>query len=223
MDSSRRNELYEHAKRADYEIPKLQSMPIGELVAFARESGVEATSGLPRHELIFEILKRKVTKQGLGWGDGTLDILPDGFGFLRSKRYNYRPGSDDIYVSPSQIRRLNLRQGHVVAGPIRPPKDNEKYFALLHIETVNGIAADEFGPTIPFEDLTPRIPNQRITLEHPGGGLDLRLIDLLAPTGKGQRTLVLAPPHCGRTTLLANIARGILANQDDVYVMLALL
>lgn len=223
MDSNRRNEIYENAKRADYQIPKLQSMPIGELTAFARESGIDVTSGVPRQELIFQILKRKVTKQGLGWGEGTLDILPDGFGFLRSQRYNYRPGSDDIYVSPSQIRRLSLRQGHLVAGPVRPPKDGEKYFALLHVEAVNGIAADEFGPVIPFEDLTPLIPAERLVLEHDGGGLDLRLIDLLAPTGKGQRTLVLAPPHCGRTTLLANIARGILANHPDVYVILSLL
>lgn len=223
LESNRQNEIYEEAKRADYEIPKLQAMPIAELVELAKGAGVASTKGLSRQELIFQVLKLKVTSQGLGWGEGTLDILPDGFGFLRSQRYNYRAGPDDIYVSPSQIRRLALRQGHQIAGPVRPPKDGEKYFALLHVEAVNGLPPDRLGPGIPFDDLTPLLPDRLMHLEHPDCGLDMRILDLLAPMGFGQRTLVLSPPHSGRTRLLANIARAILHNHPDVYVILSML
>jgi transcription termination factor Rho len=223
LDAAARNEMYEEAKRTDYEIPKLQALPMAELIEMARDAGVEAVSGVTKQELIFQILKLKVTSQGLGWGEGTLDILPDGFGFLRSARYNYRSGPDDIYVSPSQIRRLNLKQGHQLAGPVRPPKEGEKYFALLHVEAVNGALVESLRARIPFEDLTPVLPNQRLLLEHPGDGLDMRLIDILAPLGKGQRVLMLSPPHSSRTRLLTNIARAILANDEDVYVILLLL
>ncbi len=223
LDPEQRNEIYESAKRADYEIPRLQAMPMPELLGLAQDAGVDTNSSLPRQELIFQLLKRKVTSQGLGWGEGTLDILPDGFGFLRSSRYHYRAGPDDIYVSPSQIRRLNLKQGHLVAGPVRPPKESEKYFALLHIEAVNGTPADELTARIPFEDLTPLLPAERLALEHEGCGVDVRLLDLLAPIGKGQRSLMLSPPHSSRTHLLTNVARAILHNHPDVYVILALL
>ena len=223
LDDDRRNEIYEAAKKADYEIPKLQAMPMSELIEVAHDAGLDGRVGLTKQELIFQILKRKVTSRGLGWGEGTLDILPDGFGFLRSRRYNYQAGPDDIYVSPSQIRRLSLRQGHQLAGPVRPPKDGEKYFALLHVEAVNGKPIEELRARIPFENLTPLLPSQRLVLEHEGCGLDVRLIDLLAPMGRGQRTLILSPPHSGRTVLLIHLAQAILTGNPDIYVILLLL
>ncbi|MEO0480049.1 MAG: transcription termination factor Rho [Planctomycetota bacterium] len=223
LDPDRRNEVYEQAKRADYEIPKLQSAPMSELMQTAREAGVESIVGLTKQELIYEILRTKVTSRGLGWGEGTLDILPDGFGFLRSKRFNYLAGPDDIYVSPSQIRRLNLKQGHELAGPVRPPKDGEKYFALLHVEAVDGEPVESLRKRIPFDDLTPLFPFERLVLDHETSGLDIRLIDLLAPMGRGQRTLVLAPPHSGRNNFLVNLASSILAGNEDLYVILLLL
>ncbi len=217
------NEVYEQAKSADYEIPRLQALPIAELQRIADDNGIPDTLGLTRQELIFQILRHKVTAQGLGWGEGTLDILPDGFGFLRSRRYAYQAGPDDIYVSPSQIRRLNLKQGHEVAGPVRPPKEGEKYFALLHVEAVEGAPVDGLRGRIAFEDLTPVLPTERLALEHPGCGLDIRLVDLLAPMGRGQRTLVLSPPHSSRNRLLIHLAKAILDSNDDVYVILLLL
>jgi transcription termination factor Rho len=164
-----------------------------------------------------------VTNRGLGWGEGTLDILPDGFGFLRSRRYNYQAGPDDIYVSPSQIRRLNLKQGHELAGPVRPPKESEKYFALLHVEAVNGRPVEDLRRRIPFANLTPLLPSERLRIEHDGCGLDMRLVDLLAPMGRGQRTLILSPPHSGRTVLLTHLAQAILSGNPDLYVILLML
>jgi transcription termination factor Rho len=175
---------------------------------------------LTKQELIFHLLRQRVTHTGLGWGEGVLDILPDGFGFLRSKRYSYAAGSDDIYVSPSQIRRLNLKPGHLLAGPVRPPKEGEKYFALLHVEAVNGGTVEELRGRIPFDELTPLLPHQRLSLEHPGCGLDMRLLDFLAPLGKGQRTLVATPPLTGRGALLTHFAQAILHNHPEVYVIL---
>ncbi|MBK8974807.1 MAG: transcription termination factor Rho [Planctomycetes bacterium] len=218
-----RNAVYERAKKADYEIPRLQAMPMADLMELAARTGVTDTVGLTKQELIFQILRQKVTSQGLGWGEGTLDILPDGFGFLRSRRYNYMAGPDDIYVSPSQIRRLNLKQGHELAGPVRPPKDGEKYFALLHVEAIDGQPVETLRERIPFEDLTPLLPSTRLLLDHEGAGIDVRLIDLLAPMGRGQRALVLSPPHSGRNALLIHLAQAILESNDDVYVILLLL
>jgi transcription termination factor Rho len=217
------NAVYERAKRSDYDIPRLQLLSIGELREIAQDAEVETTVGLSRQELIFQILRRKVTAQGLGWGEGTLDILPDGFGFLRSRRYNYQAGPDDIYVSPSQIRRLNLKQGHQIAGPVRPPKDGEKYFALLHVEWVDGKSVDDLRRRIAFDDLTPIVPARRLVLDRPGACLDVRLVDLLAPLGHGQRALVLAPPHSRRNALLTHLAQAILASNPQVYVILLLL
>jgi transcription termination factor Rho len=214
-----RNEVYEAAKKADYQIPRLQAMSMTQLMQLAREEGVEGYAGLAKQELIFQLLRRRVTANGLGWGEGVLDILPDGFGFLRSRRYSYNAGPDDIYVSPSQIRRLNLRQGHLLSGPVRPPKEGEKYFALLHVETVNGGTVDELRNRIPFDELTPVMPTQRLRLEHPGCDLDMRLLDLLAPIGKGQRTLIRTPPLTGRSVLLLHMAQAILHNHPECYVI----
>jgi transcription termination factor Rho len=239
LDSEARNEVYEQAKRADYEIPRLQALPMQDLKRIADSVGVENSVGLGRADLIFQILKKKVTSKGLGWGEGTLDILPEGFGFLRSRRYNYNAGPDDIYVSPSQIRRLNLKQGHQIAGPVRPPKDGEKYFALLHVEAVDGRPVEELKRRIPFDDLTPIVPTRRLELALPAPGeapaaglaaaagdepgLDVRLVDLLAPMGFGQRVLILSPPNSRRNALLISLARAILDGNPETYLIQLLL
>lgn len=223
LDADQRNEIYEAAKRADYKIRELQEQPMQALIQTADALGVNGASTLPRQELIFQILKLKVTGKGLGWGEGVLDILPDGFGFLRSPGHNYLAGPDDIYVSPSQIRRLGLVQGHELSGPVRPPKEGEKFFAMLHVETVNGRTIDSLRGQVRFDALTPVLPRQRMPLEHPAGSLDLRLLDLLAPIGRGQRCLLMAPPQSGRTRLMTQMAQAILANQQDCYVLMVLL
>jgi len=220
LNDQQRNEIYEAAKNADHEIPRLQALSMQDLVKLAEQEGLSNHAGLAKQELIFQLLKRRVTGAGLGWGEGVLDILPDGFGFLRSSSYSYNAGPDDIYVSPSQIRRLNLKQGHLVAGPVRPPKEGEKYFALLHVEQVNGGTIEQLRKRIAFDELTAVPPSQRVRLEHADCDLDIRLIDLLAPMGKGQRTLIMTPPLSGRSELLTHLAQAILANDPDVYVIL---
>ncbi len=223
MDEAQRNEIYEAAKKADYEIQKLQALPMSELMELAQREQIDGSSGLGRQELLFQILRRRATSSGLGWAEGVLDILPDGFGFLRSAHHHYVAGPDDIYVSPSQVRRLNLKQGHEVAGPVRPPKEGEKYFALLHVETVNGGTIEQLRQRIPFDDLTPVMPQHRLRLEHPECTADLRVIDLLAPLGKGQRVLVSTPPFAGRNRLLVHIAQGLLHNHPETYLIHLLL
>ena len=223
LDAEERNKIFEDAKQANYRIPELQAAPMPELMQQAIEAGIPGSANLGKQELIFEILKHKATSKGLGWGEGTLDILPDGFGFLRSQQHDYRSGSDDIYVSPSQIRRLGLKQGHLVSGPVRPPKEGEKYFALLHVETVNDKTIEELKRQINFNDLTPVLPFERLKLEHDQGSIALRLIDLLAPIGKGQRSLILTPPHADRTSLLTEIAGAFLINHPKLYVFMLLL
>ncbi len=220
LDAGDRNEIYEAAKKADYEIPKLQALPMARLLELVKREGVEGYSGLGKQELIFLLLRRRVTSTGLGWGEGVLDVLPDGFGFLRSPRYSYAAGPDDIYVSPSQIRRLNLKPGHVLAGPVRPPKDGEKYFALLRVEAVNGGTVGELRDRIPFEERAALPPAERLRLEYRGCGLDVRALDLLAPLGKGQRTLIRTPPLAGRSQLLISLAQALLHNHPEVYVII---
>ncbi len=214
------DEIYEAAKQKDYKLSELQAMTMQELMHLAGKEGVQSTSGMGKQELVFELLKARVMNAGLGWGEGVLDILPDGFGFLRSPSHCYAAGPDDIYVSPSQIRRLNLRPGHLVAGPIRPPKDGERYFALLRVEAIENGPVDELQTRVPFDDLTPLLPDERLSLDHQGCGADVRLLDLLAPMGKGQRVIVQTPPLSGRSVLLTNLARAILHNHPDVYVIM---
>ncbi len=223
MNADERNPADKVGGDEDFHISALQVRSMPELIAIAQETGFDAVSGLSKPELIFEILKIKASEQGHGWGHGTLDILPDGFGFLRSRRYNYHAGPDDIYVSPSQIRRLNLKQGHQLTGPVRPPKVGEKYFALLHIEAVNGQMVEALDTRIPFDNLTPLLPNQRFILESEGCDPALRLVDLLAPIGRGQRALILSPPHSGRSNLLIQLADAILRNDPEVYVILLMI
>ncbi len=171
---------------------ELKEKKISDLVQLAKDLGVENARGLRKHELIFAILQAQTEKNGLIYGDGVLQVLPDGFGFLRAPDYNYFPGSDDIYVSPSQIRRFGLRTGDSVSGQIRPPKDGERYFALLKVETINFEEPDACRTKVLFDNLTPLYPNERLNLEFEARNFSTRDIDLLCPQGKGQRSLIVA-------------------------------
>jgi transcription termination factor Rho len=184
---------------------------------------IENVSGMRRQDLIFEILRHHSTNRGEVYGDGVLETLPDGFGFLRSPDYNYLPGPDDIYVSPSQIRRFGLRTGDTVEGQIRPPKDSERYFALLKVERLNGEAPEASTEKIMFDNLTPLYPNKRLRLEYDAKNYSTRIVDMLCPIGKGQRCLIVSPPRAGKTVLLQDIAHAVTANHPEVYLMVLLI
>lgn len=201
----------------------LQKKTISELTAIAREMNIEEHAGLKKQDLIYKILEAQAQKYGLMYGEGVLEILPDGFGFLRSPAYNYLPGPDDIYVSPSQIRRFNLRKGDTVSGLIRPPKENERYFALLKVEAVNYTDPELAKEKILFDNLTPIYPNKRIRLETTPDNITGRLIDLLTPLGKGQRGLIVAAPRTGKTMLLQSIANSITINHPEIYLIVLLI
>jgi transcription termination factor Rho len=212
------------------DIGKLQEMKISELNAMARKLGITGYSGLRKQELITRILEAKAENTDALSGSGVLEILHDrdqGYGFLRSSRYNYLQSNDDIYVSPSQIRRFDLRTGHEVAGKIRPPKKSEnkeeRYFALLQIETVNQENPDIAKERILFDNLTPVYPFERLQLEHDPSEFSTRIVDLMSPIGKGQRGLIVAPPYSGKTTILKNIARGIEANHPEIKLIFLLI
>ncbi len=212
----------EPGKRSKLNIAQLQTMTQQELVALAAEEGIEETAGLSRPALIFAILKHRMKVDGLMYGEGTLEILPDGFGFLRSAEYHYLSCPDDIYVSPSQIRRFGLQTGSHVAGQIRPPKENERYFALLRIEVIN--RQDPMGQrTIPFDELTPLHPNTRIMMEHRPDEISTRVVDMLTPIGFGQRGLIVSPPRAGKTILMQQMARAVLQNFSEAYVFVLLI
>ena len=202
-------------------LTELKKKSIENLVAIATQLEIENAENLLKQELVFEILKSTSIKNGQIYGQGVLEILPDGFGFLRSPDYNYLPGPDDIYVSPAQIRRFGLRNGDTVAGEIRPPKDNEKYFALLKVETVNFDAPTRQRNL--FENLTPLFPDERLDLEADPTKYDTRCINLIAPIGKGQRGLIVAPPRTGKTVLMKSIASSIAKNHPEVYMILLLI
>ena len=202
-------------------IAELQAKTTSELQEIARELEIAGYSKMRKNTLIMEILRKETEKDGLLFTQGILEILPDGYGFLRVA--GYTPSQEDVYVSPSQIRRFHLRTGDVVLGQVRPPKDNERYFALLRVEAVNGVDAEEARDRLHFEGLTPIFPNERLTLETPGGSIAQRLIDLVAPIGKGQRGLIVAPPKAGKTVLLKQIANGIAHNYPDVVLMVVLI
>jgi len=219
----------QQVKANELDIGGLQGMTIAELNSLARELGITGYSGLRKHDLIFKILEAKATGNGLIFGQGVLDIRPEGFGFLRSPAYNYLQGPDDIYVSPSQIRKFDLRMGHIVSGQIRPPKKGmpgekeEHYFALLHIEAVNYEDPDTAKDRILFDNLTPIYPMERIRLEHDRKELSTRIMDLITPIGKGQRGLIVAPPYSGKTELLKRIARGITINHPEIILLILLI
>ncbi len=202
---------------------ELQRMPLEELIKQAAKEGVANPESLPKNELVFQILKQRVKTCGIIWGEGTLQILPDGFGFLRSVDAHYVSCPDDIYVSPSQIRKFNLRNGSVVRGQVRPPKSNERYFALLRVESVNGRDPSEASKQKAFDDLTPLHPDQRIVIEHSPKCMSTRVVDLIAPIGFGQRGLIVSPPRAGKTVLMQRMAKATLANYPDAYVMILLI
>jgi transcription termination factor Rho len=217
------NSRYEEIKRGSTHISELQQMTMPQLLKIAREEGLSDYTGLKKQDLIFKILKERVKQNGLMFGDGTLEVLPDGFGFLRSPDYNYLPCPDDIYISPSQIRRFGLRTGAVVAGQIRPPKENERYFALLRVEAINYQDPEILTQKVVFDDLTPLHPNGRLQLETEGSEINMRVMDLVTPIGKGQRGLIVAPPRTGKTILLQKIANSVLRNHPECYVIVLLI
>ncbi|HMU37694.1 MAG TPA: transcription termination factor Rho [Pseudomonadota bacterium] len=204
-------------------LTELKRKKMSELIHMGQGLNIENVSGMRRQDLIFEILRHHSSHRGEVYGDGVLETLPDGFGFLRSPDYNYLPGPDDIYVSPSQIRRFGLRTGDTVEGQIRPPKDSERYFALLKVDRVNGDAPDHQGEKIMFDNLTPLYPNKRLRLEYDSRNHSTRIVDMLAPIGKGQRCLIVSPPRAGKTVLLQDIAHAITANHPEVYLMVLLI
>ena len=202
---------------------ELKKMTVPKLMKLAKELGITGTSGMRKQELIFKILEAKAAQSGYAFGEGVLEILPDGFGFLRSASYNYLPGPDDIYVSPSQIRKFGLKTGDFVSGLIRPPKEGEKYFALLKVEAINGEPIEKARERIHFDNLTPVFPNERLKLETTPDELSTRVIDLVTPIGKGQRGLIVAPPRTGKTVLLQKIANAIAKNHPEVHIIALLI
>src|SRR5690554_1451125 len=204
-------------------LKSLKALKIGELAAMAKKAKIEGVPNMRKQELIFALLESQTEKDGQIFGEGTLEILPDGFGFLRAPDYNYLPGPDDIYVSPSQIRRFNLRTGDTISGQIRPPKDNERYFALLKVEAVNFDDPEGSRDKILFDNLTPLYPQERIDLESASEKHSLRILDLLTPIGKGQRALIVAPPRTGKTVLLQDIAHGVAKNHPDAALIVLLI
>lgn len=204
-------------------VSQLQRMEIQELRLHANNVGLQDVDDLDKRDLVSAILKKQIKRQGLMLGEGTLQILPDGFGFLRSPEYHYLSCPDDIYVSPSQIRKFNLRNGAVVRGQIRPPKENERYFALLRVEAINGYSPDDSSRRPSFDDLTPLHPDQRIRLEHDPKDISTRIIDMMTPIGFGQRGLIVAPPRTGKTILMQRMARATLHNYPNAYVIMLLI
>jgi transcription termination factor Rho len=204
-------------------LAELKEKTIVELTGIARTLNVVGASGLRKQEMIFKILEAQTEKNGLIFAEGVLEILPDGFGFLRAPDYNYLPGPDDIYVSPSQIRRFDLRTGDTVSGQVRPPKEGERYFALLKVEAVNFENPELVKEKILFDNLTPLFPNQRFRLETSSDEISMRIMDLVTPLGKGQRGVLVAPPRTGKTVLLQKIANSITKNHPEVILIVLLI
>jgi transcription termination factor Rho len=216
-------ERYDLLKQNDTKIAELQKLSMAELIELARSEQITETAGEKKQDLVFKILKERVKLNGLMFGEGTLEILPDGFGFLRSPDYHYLACPDDIYVSPSQIRRFGLRNGMSVAGQIRPPKESERYFALLRIEAINGDDPARLANNVFFDDLTPLHPDQRIQLETAAEEVSTRIVDLIVPIGFGQRGLIVSPPRAGKTILMQKMAKAVLANYPEAFVFMLLI
>ena len=204
-------------------LSELKEKTISDLNTIAKNLGVQGFSGLRKQDLIFKILQSQAEKDGLIFAEGVLEVLPDGFGFLRAPDYNYLPGPDDIYVSPSQIRRFDLRTGDTISGQVRPPKDSERYFALLKVEAINFETPEQAREKIFFDNLTPLYPMERIRLEHDSDELTTRGMDLLTPIGKGQRGLIVAAPRTGKTMMLQHIAHAIAKNHPEIYLIVLLI
>ena len=205
------------------DIGELKAKTIKDLIAYGESLKIEGVSGLLKQDLIFKILEGQTQRNGLIFSEGVLEILPDGYGFLRSPSYNYLPGPDDIYVSPSQIKRFDLRKGDVVSGQVRPPKENERYFALLRVEAVNHENPEMAKTKILFENLTPLYPEKRLVLEVDPKDMTTRVIDLLTPIGKGQRGLIVSPPRAGKTVILQKLANSITKNHPEVILIVLLI
>jgi transcription termination factor Rho len=204
-------------------IEDIKRLPISELNDLGKKLNVPGASGMRRQELIFAILQTQAEQNGVISGSGVLEILPDGFGFLRAVDYNYLPSPDDIYISPSQIRRFNLKTGDTISGEVRPPKEGEKYFALLKVDTVNLESPEQARDKILFDNLTPLYPLEKLNLEYDPKNFSTRTLDLFAPIGKGQRALIVSPPRAGKTVLLQDIAHSISANHPEVVLMVLLI
>jgi transcription termination factor Rho len=205
------------------DIAKLKRKSISELAEIAHSLEIEGASGMRMQELIFRIIEAQTQQKGFLFSEGVLQVLPEGYGFLRSPDYNYLPGPDDIYISPSQIKKFDLRTGDTVSGQVRPPKDSERYFALLRVETINYESPMAMKAKVLFDNLTPLFPEERFNLEHKATEMTTRVIDLLTPIGKGQRALITAPPRTGKTVLLQNIANAISANNPEVKLIVLLI
>jgi len=204
-------------------LSELKKMKMPELANLAHQLGIDNPSGMRKEELIYAVLQTHAQKEGVIYGEGVLEILPDGFGFLRSPENSYLPGPDDIYVSPSQIRRFNLLTGDYVSGQVRPPKEGEKYFALLKVEKVNGEDVEKARERILFDDLTPLYPMEKFNLEYDPEDYSTRVMDLLTPVGKGQRGLIVSPPRAGKTMLLQSIAHALMKNHPEVHLIVLLI
>lgn len=205
------------------DLESLKTLKISELNQVAQELGIQGTSGLKKQELIFKILEEQTAQEGLIFSQGVLEVLPDGYGFLRSPKFNYLPGQDDIYVSPSQIKRFDLRTGDTINGQIRPPKDNERFFALLRVEAVNYESPEKKRDINLFDNLTPIYPVERLDLENNPKEYTMRIMNLLTPIGKGQRGLIVSPPRAGKTVIMQKIANSIIANNPDVVMIVLLI
>ena len=214
---------YERIKKGELYLTDLQKLTVSELHDIAKNEKITEYSALKKQDLIFRILKERIQQNGLMYGEGVLEVLPDGYGFLRNPDYNYLSSSDDIYVSPSQIRRFGLRTGNIVSGQIRPPKDSEKYFALLRVEAINYENPDLLADKVVFSDLTPLHPEDRFILETSPEELNMRIIDLVTPVGRGQRGLLVAAPRTGKTILLQKMANSISTNHPEVRLIVLLI
>ena len=206
-----------------WELRELRESPVGILREIADEMGIGEAGDRRKRDLVYEILQAQIERNGSLNSEGVLEILPDGFGFLRGADANYLPGHDDVYVSPSQIRRFNLRSGDTIVGQIRPPKDGERYFALIKVESINYAPPDKLERKAFYDDFTPLHPNERFVLEDPGGELSTRIMDMLCPIGKGQRALIVSPPRAGKTVLLQSLAHAIKDNHPDIYLIVLLI
>ena len=214
---------YERIKKGELHLKDLQDLDAADLHKVAKSEGIQDYMGLSKQELVFKILKERIRQNGLMYGEGVLEVLPDGYGFLRSPKYSYLSSADDVYVSPSQIRRFGLRSGNTVAGQIRPPKETEKYFALLRVEAINFQEPDNLLEKVVFRDLVPLHADERLILETTSEELSMRIIDIVTPIGMGQRGLIVAPPRTGKTVLLQKMANAISANYPDVKMMVLLI
>ena len=205
------------------DLESLKTLKISELNQIAQELEIQGTSGMKKQELIFKILEEQTAQEGLIFSEGVLEVLPDGYGFLLSPKFNYLPGQDDIYVSPSQIKRFDLRTGDIVQGQIRPPKDNERFFALLRVEAVNYESPDKKRDITLFDNLTPIYPIERLNLEGASKDYTMRIMNLLTPIGKGQRGLIVSPPRAGKTVIMQKLANAIMQNNPEVTMIVLLI